>query len=363
MLDIKKSPLFYLSLLSIYSTVFSAYAFLDTTLVGILIASVVILINVDKISFRPIEWFFFIFLFLYILSFVLWSNSSVVILQNSKYWFGLFLYLLFFKAYPNFSIISIYFFRILCFSILFEAVLINTVLEVSFLHGSGFHGHGGMFGFQRPYGFSGDPSTSSSIIVSLLYLIEIYSGKKPCLLDFILLFGTVIISMSLTGVIIFMLYIIARRGLNLQQLVKIIPIVLLVIYWMSLNSINTMQYFSVEYFLYIMDIKSNQINIHNIVADNILLGNQPYSDIPVTASDFGWFNMIETVGLAGFIIYILGVYLFYGVDNRYLPVLILMFIASFHYPAAFQPAGQIIVAIILSLSVKYNLHYWVNNKI
>jgi len=358
--NLNKSPLFYLSTLSVYTTVFGAYDVLDSSLVGVVFAIMAIFINIENVKLRPIEHFFYIFLFLYIISFVLLSDNQVVVLQNSRYWFGLFLYILFFKAYSNFSIVSIQFFRLLCYSILLESLLINTIVDTSFLHGSGYHGNAGMFGIKRPLGFSGDPSTSSSIVISMLYLVEVYNNRKPSFLDTLLLLCAVIVSMSTTGVVVFMLYLVFRRRWNLVGLIKLFPILLVILYLLSTNDMRSMQYFSIEYFLHVMDYKLQQINF---ISDNVIIGNQLFSSTPTTAGDFGWLNMIETVGVIGCCIYLFGVYLLYGIDNKYLPVLILMFIATFHYPAAFQPAGQVIVAIIISLSMKYNYASLGNNKI
>ena len=80
---------------------------------------------------------------------------------------------------------------------------------------------------------------------------------------------------------------------------------------------------------------------------NISLGNQIKSLSPNTTGDFGWLILIQTLGVFGFILY-LGIIISYlGKNNKqYIPIILLM-IATFHYPAAMTAAGQVILATLL----------------
>ena len=78
-----------------------------------------------------------------------------------------------------------------------------------------------------------------------------------------------------------------------------------------------------------------------------MFGNQIFSNVPATSGDFGWFIFFYTMGLFGFVIYFILLFSFYQGGRQLIPVLLLLLIGSTHYPSAFAPAGQIILAMIL----------------
>jgi hypothetical protein len=349
MTNIFSHPLLFISLISIYSTIFSAYAIIDTTIVGLLLALIAIFFNINNIKLKLIEWIFLFFLFAYNIILLLISNSTDVILINVRFWYGLFLYVILFRVYSNHKILSIKFFRILCFCVLLEFVLVNTVIDVGTIHGDGNHGAGGMLGFLRPYGFTGDPSTTSTILITFLFLLERYKGAIPPLFDRVLLLFTVIISMSSTGILIYCLYLFLSIKINLSHIRRNLTFFSVILFGIFYSQIDQLQYFSPDYLYFVLEAKLRMI-LSSL--DNLIIGNQLFSFKPNTSSDFGWYNMIRDVGILGLCIYFLGFFIFYGGDRKYLPVLFLMFTATFHYPAVFLPPGQVFLALIISLSTR-----------
>ena len=56
------------------------------------------------------------------------------------------------------------------------------------------------------------------------------------------------------------------------------------------------------------------------------------------------------MGVLGFFTFLLLMFSFKRGNNKTILVLLLYFIGSFHYPSMFQPAGQVLTAMILILS-------------
>ena len=111
-----------------------------------------------------------------------------------------------------------------------------------------------------------------------------------------------------------------------------------------------------EYFFYVLDNKLNQII--NLDYNITLFGKQIFLDFSTTAHDFGWLTMIDHVGIIGVLVYFLFLLNYFRSKIKFLPPLILLLIASFHYPAIFQPTGQIITGILLTIRPKTNLDYF-----
>ena len=108
----KKLPLYYftetntfigyISWFAIYTTLFATFTFIGNSLVGMLFAFLVIVLNVRKLR---LTWNQFIAVILCVFYFTIvmsYSYSYVVVLQNIRYWFGLLLYIMFFKVFIDF---------------------------------------------------------------------------------------------------------------------------------------------------------------------------------------------------------------------------------------------------------------------
>lgn len=364
-----KSIVNIISHLTIILTIFSSYVIINYSTIGIGFAILSILLCINKLHFRPREIYALIVFSSYCIFVFAESTSTYHIFQNLRYWYGVIIYILFFITINNTKFISIIFFRIMCISVLFESLLINLLIDSSILHGNSTEIHklqaDGLY--ERPIGFTGNPGTSAVFLIVLLYFIEIYYRKKPSLLDLLLLILTIIATVSTTGLLILCLYIFIRHvkvNLLSKQLWIDWSLIFILffapIFYMMLNiNVKYIQKFSIEYVLDVLKVKIATVSS----TDNITyLGRQVIIDYPITSGDFGFYNFTDNMGIAGIIVFFIVIYSFNRPGIKILPILLLYIIGSMHYPSMFQPAGQVLTAMILILRFQSSTYKKTINK-
>jgi hypothetical protein len=129
---------------------------------------------------------------------------------------------------------------------------------------------------------------------------------------------------------------------------------LFIIYFLTISDVELIQKYSGDYFIEIFNYKIFQIE--NISSNNSLtdfFGDQLVNTVPVTSGDFGWLILFTEMGYLGFLIYFLFVYSFYSGGRAFLSVLLLAFLSLVHYPSIMMPAGQLVMAMLLTFPAHY----------
>jgi hypothetical protein len=346
----------FISNLTIIVTVFADYQIINHSTYGIGLAILSILINVKYVRLKSRELITLYAFAVYCLIVLSLANSHYHIFQNIRYWFGVIIYILFFITLNNTNYISIIFFRIMCTSVLFESILINFIINSSLLHGASTEIHklqaDGLY--ERPIGFTGNPGTTGVFLIILLYFIEKYNRHESSKYDLLLLLITILSLVSTTGIIVLLMYIMLKlfnkNILSKKYLIKVCSYLILIIIpfllLMLLIDVKFVQKFSIKYVVYIIELKLDMLTYSE---DLTLLGRQIVIDYPITSGDFGLLNFIDNMGIAGFILGFLVIISFNRGGKKYLPILLLFAFGSLHYPSMYQPAGQVLTAMILIL--------------
>lgn len=338
---------------------FASLSFVGNSLVGMFFALLVIILSLARIRMSAtqvlsITAFLIYFSFVFVL-----ADDKFVVLQNIRYWFGVLLYILFFIARPDTRLISFGFIRFLCALILMESLFINTVSGGSELLHPGTNEINVIFmnWYERPLSFAGNPGTSGIALLVLFFMIEKLLNVKAAKLDLLLLFSAIVALVSSTALAGFVLLLILRifdaQKMHRALIFASFPI-LFIFYILFTTDANYIQKFSIDYFIAVFDLKLLQIDgVSQSDVLNQLFGNQLVDDVAKTSSDFGWLLFFTTMGWLGICVYFFLIASFYRGGKALLPVLLLMLIGTIHYPSAMSPAGQLIMAMLLTFAPLY----------
>ena len=349
--------LYFISHAAIITSIFSSYTIINYSTIGIGFATLSIILNIKKLTLKVPELFSLLFFALYCILVFSETMTYYHIFQNIRYWFGVILFVIFFITLNNTKYISIVFFRFMCFSLLLEAILINLFLDSSVLHGSSneIHKYYANGLYERPIGFTGNPGTSGVFIIVLLYYISKYFDNKPKIIDIMLLIFTVLSLVSTTALLILLVFLLLHlfdlkskrqiiNRLTFYCLLVFAPITVMLLK----VDVNYIQKYSIDY---IVDVMSGKfITLSNITFS--ILGSQTNVHHPTTSGDFGLMILFSTMGIFGFCSLFLLLLSFDRNKGKYGYVLLLFLIGSIHYPSMFQPAGQVLTAMILVLGQK-----------
>lgn len=353
----------YLSLITIFTTLFAGFGFVGSSLIGMFFASLVTIFSFEKIRIDSVQALSMVILSVYCTFALILADNSFVILQNIRYWFGVLLYILFFIAYRDGRLISFGAVRFLCISILLESLLVNMAGGVSELLHPGSNEIGIIFmgWYERPISFAGNPGTSGIALLVLFFMTEKLLGIKASKLDLLLLFASVISLMSGTalGGLVLLLVLRSFDEPKLRYALTRAPLAILPIVYILFNTDAAfIQKFSLDYFIEIFHLKLQQIEIEDASSDllNGLFGSQLVDVTATTSGDFGWLLFFTAMGWLGFGVYFLLVVSFYRGGKTLFPVLLLMLIGTTHYPSAMSPAGQLITAMLLTFAPLYKKH-------
>jgi hypothetical protein len=341
-----------ISFFAIYTTIFAGYSFVGNSILGLSLALLVILLSGNKIKISNLNIIALLLLLIALLGSIIFSSRIEIILQNFRYWFGFVIYLFYFKARPDFRLISFAVIRFLSITVLLEGFLINTIL------GSGFFHHGSVdigvlyFNFyERPFGFAGIPGSTGAVILVLLLFVEKMFKTECHVYDLILIFITLIVLMSTTGLALFVIYLFFKFIKSIKTIIPlglifIVLSMMMVLSMMKLIKIEINQKLSANYIIEI--IKYKILQIQDAASTYVgFYGSQVTDSMPTTSGDFGWLLFIRTMGWPFFLLYFLIVYSFYRGGILFFPVLILAMLGCVHYPAMMSPAGQLVMAMIL----------------
>lgn len=348
-----------ISFVAIFTTMFAGFSFVGSSLIGIFFAFLVLILSFEKIKINATQALSIAALFAYCAFVLILTSDKFVVLQNIRYWFGVLLYILFLIARPDTRLISFGVVRFLCVSILMESLFINMVSNGSELLHPGINEIGVIFmgWYERPLSFAGNPGTSGIALLVLFFLVEKLLNIKATKFDLLLLFSAIVALVSSTAIAGFILLLVLRifdaQQLRYALIRASIPI-LFIFYILLITDANFIQKFSIDYFIEVFHLKLLQIEgISQNGLLNQLVGNQLVDGVAKTSGDFGWLVFFTATGWIGIGIYFFLITSFYRGGKALLPVLLLMLIGTIHYPSAMSPAGQLIMAMVLTFGPLY----------
>ena len=141
--------------------------------------------------------------------------------------------------------------------------------------------------------------------------------------------------------------------LNLNNMAIISTILIGLIVMLQIDQ-SQYQKFSLVYYYQVFGHKAaqflNAVEFNNLFS---LIGTVINDNVPVTSGDIGWLLLLQTMGIVGFTLYFFIVMVFYNSHNKYKPILILLLIATSHYPVLMTQTGQLIGAYILVFVPNY----------
>lgn len=342
-----------LSFMAMVATFFSS--FLGTTLLGFFFAACVIVLQAAKIRLTASQIFGFLMLGAYLFILYFLANDYAVVLKNFRFWLGVVFYLIYLKVYPEERVLSKTFFRIVCFSILIETFLINTVIPAPVFYSG--HPHAVKFLFYyRPLSFGGNASMSSAALVALYMMVEKYGNTRFGMKDKLLLLLITLLFFSGSGLMCYLLMILFKNILGRKLKTKkglytiffsLIFLISLLIIMMNLDY-ELVPKFSLGYYKFLLDFKIEQykevVDFSDVV--KVFFGAQITDLLENTTGDFGWLGFMSAMGLLGLFIYFFILFSFYRKNIFKNSVYLILFIATFHYPAGMSGAGQFITAYI-----------------
>jgi hypothetical protein len=351
-----------LSLLVLTASFFSS--FIGTTILGYVFIIPVLMLKYKNLKINIIQAVAIIFTILYFLFVSFYADDFIVITKNFRFWLGVILYIIYFKAYFDTKITTMTFFRIVVFSVFLETLIINTIIPAPIFYNG--HPHATLFVFYyRPLSFGANASMSSVALVCLFYLASKYGSQTPTKTDKILLLAATLLFFSGTGLAAYLLLIVLKnifeKKVNSKRNLFIISASLFFFLFLILVMANldfdTVQKFSLQYYFLLYDFKVDQINelLNFDTTSNYLLGNQLTDILENTTGDFGWLGFLSAMGLLGVILYFFILMSFHKGNFLLNPIIFILLIGTFHYPAAMSGAGQMIMAFLLTKS--YNKNY------
>ena len=340
---------------------------LDTTIPSYILLSAIFFLTFYQIRFSLSEVIVFFFFLLFLSITCVNSNSILSTLINIKWFFGIIVLLIFSKI----DYVRLYFFKFLSSQkiyfffliVLFlEAILINLIFDPYQLYGEE-HLSSNLGFYNRPLGFSGNSSSTATLITAWYYSLN-FKDRAYTKLKFLFYTFSIIVLMSSTGFIIYFIAIFLKIFLKNKNFFKkaiqyLLYTILLFILFLILSK-NFFQKLSLDYILNVVEIKLFS-DFETLLSENLLInlfGNGLLFDIPINGSDFAWFNLIFAHGILGFLLYFLLIFTFSRKKNwiqNILPITIL-FIGNFHYSALFTLSGSFLFSKLI-MSNERNFNY------
>lgn len=303
-----------------------------------------------------------------IFSFIKLTLRNVVYmwLLDGMYSFGFIVYYVYFKSLNYNFIINIR--KLLLYLSVItiaEAFLVNTFVPVEFLPNYPDPNIASVrtafFGFyQRPYGFCGQPSVTSSVLVSLMSLqeennIKINHKKRITTAD-ILPVIAVLLCVSGTGYLALCILFMLRKFKKIYTFITVAP-ALLGSYFVGSSFFEQLgtgipiTKISPWYISFLWNLKINQYLENSSLSDYIWFG-QTYTTIKTTqiGSDFGWINFFSVNGILGLLIIIITIAI--HINKRNYKTIIILVVTTFHYATIFHIVGQAVFAYALCIKSK-----------
>ncbi len=348
-----------LSVLALYSTFFSS--FISTSLLGLVLIGLIIFLKIQVLRLSTLQTITIFLLFIYLAISILLANDFSVVLKNFRFWLGVIFYVIYLKIFPEEKIANLLFLRVVLISVLIETLIINTIIPAPIFYNG--HPHAVLFIFYyRPLSFGGNASMSSSVLVCLYFFVYQYGKNKPQKLDSVLLLIATLLFFSGSGLLAYLLMLsfknIIGRKIYSKKNTKIILLSLFflisIIVIMSNLDYEKVPKFSLKYYSILLDFKIDQYKevVHFDNIQSLLFGNQLTELLENTTGDFGWLGFFASMGLLGTLLYFLILTSFYNKNIFSNSIFLILFITTFHYPAAMSGAGQFLTASVITYKRK-----------
>tara|TARA_B100000787_G_scaffold154901_1_gene129994 strand:+ start:385 stop:1437 length:1053 start_codon:yes stop_codon:yes gene_type:complete len=267
------------------------------------------------------------------------------------FYFGGYLFYIFFRQ-NNIEIDLKNVLILLCFLTIAESLAINTIILPSDLpnwplnaEDTILYGHTSRGGYQfssfyyiRPTGFGGNPSITSTLLISIL--VYLHNAKEDNLFINLVTFGSIILTYSGVGYMFLGIYFLFYfRALIIS--VFILLTVLIVAEFLSIQKLELSyyQFLIVDILQNVMWVVSN-INIYEFVFGQVIPFESPIG------GDFYWLYFFQWFGAIGILFYFLLISTNASRIN-FFPILILV-ISTIHYHTIFSIPGQMIFGYLLT---------------
>lgn len=233
---------FYIFLVGFFSCFYNHFlGVYNLTILPYLIIITYIILNFKNLEFTFSQIISILFLTSYFIVINSYNENLSVVLKNFQYWFGVIFFLIFINNYKIPNSIYRYLFLFLCFQLLAEIITINLFLDqINFLR---YTYANKFFGFYvRPIGFAGSTSSSITIICAIFCFLKYninYEFKKY---EYFLFILCVLLSLSHTGFIIYLLILvydmITQEKNNFKILILGFCLIILVLIFQELFTSN-----------------------------------------------------------------------------------------------------------------------------
>ena len=341
--------------------------------------------------YLPLRVWFYLLIVTFYWTVVLCFNFSKIPFQHLLFYFSFVPTFLILVSYNPRNLVKLflnYFGIFILFLTLIEAFLINSsfIKYLYFLPPAGSSEYALSFGlYQRPFGVCGNATMTTCTLVFASALGDTYrklfpqdfistSKKIPNIfsLNMLILFLNIVLLMSGTGLILFLIYLFMKCLLEGKFTYYKVFISILVLLFISLFIVSSFTLldqdvfhkankFSFTYISYIVLIKyyavfndydPNTTMLVNLLGQNISLNLEK----AITSGDFGFIVMHEAIGIIGLMLVLLSPFVFIKSIKHFTVPIVIFYLSFIHYPALLSAPGAINFGILLYLlnRNKYN---------
>ncbi|AQS38837.1 hypothetical protein Sps_03719 [Shewanella psychrophila] len=270
-------------------------------------------------------------------------GDPVLSITTFRFYFGFIVFYLFFKVEGELPVKAIMLFLLMIIPM--EAILINTILPAQMLPNfpdASAHSHFNIGGYQRPYSFGGNASVASSLLVVLMSMYVLSRIQKSAFIGCMLLFA------SGSGFFSLLTYFFLRL---FKFFVLLLPLVIILIgafHQEVLGIIDSLGLkFNSGYVEILIEFKRQQFMSHftGFTIVDYIFGNID-SLAEGYGGDFAWLYFVLGYGLLSFCI-LIGYILSKITRSTAIPIIVIL-VATFHYPVIFFLPGQILLGYLMS---------------
>jgi len=292
------------------------------------------------------DWFVLLYLVI-LFCFSVYTSGLVEAAQVYRFHWGFLAFYLFFRNNTDkYNIQALL--VVLLLLTFFESMLVNSLISAESLPNYPDKGANSHFSdiWQRVYGFGGNSSVLSVLLVSLLSIVKSSTTLLLSLFVLVLLIG------SGSGGIAYISYLIYRLNLKtLPMFMTIVTISVIVVYFFSeVNFLSSAIYkTSLEYMNILFELKYSKIIdvTSSIGFYELLIGKSIPENM---GGDFLWLSFFVCHGFIGSILMLVFMLKHINSANRF--ALIIIFIMTSHYFVLFSVPGQFIAGYMFALKPK-----------
>jgi hypothetical protein len=293
----------------------------------------------SKLKLPLIDWFILINLIISITvsSFLININD---IFQIYRFFWGFLVFYIFFHSMKNINFNFDQLLFILIVLTIIEAILVNSIFSAEILPNypanvdasSNFSDK-----YQRVYGFGGNASVLSSLLVVILCL----SSQSVSLIVGVMI--TVMLASSGSGFIAFAIFIIFKKFKYKSSIFILLSSLIIFLYQIDLDIFSKI---SLKYINHLYENKILQIGEawSDLTIFQVFFGSLNISDM---GGDILWLSFFKIFGLYGTLLLLF--FLYHKVNKKNFLGVLLIVIFTTHYFVLFSMPGQLIFGYLLAL--------------